>query len=254
VPAASATSVARTAPVSVTFSQPVRTTGYTMQLSTGAGQVSGSVARSADGLTLTFTPTATLAASTVHTVTLTGVTSTDGAALAATSWTFTTAARPTLTQSMFTGITPAGVSNTGTVTEAGTHFTPSVAGEVTAIRFYKFAQDTGTHTVSLWRANGTRLARVTVTGETATGWQQMALPTPVALTAGTAYVVSYTSPNGRVAMTNNFFTTTPYDAGPLRALRSQNGRFRYASGLFPNSISTNGGNYFVDPVFRYLGP
>jgi Domain of unknown function (DUF4082)/Bacterial Ig-like domain/Bacterial Ig domain len=254
VPAASATSVARTAPVSVTFSQPVRTTGYTMQLSTGAGQVSGSVARSADGLTLTFTPTATLAASTVHTVTLTGVTSTDGAALATTSWTFTTAARPTLTQSMFTGITPAGVSNTGTVTEAGTHFTPSVAGEVTAIRFYKFAQDTGTHTVSLWRANGTRLARVTVTGETATGWQQMALPTPVALTAGTAYVVSYTSPNGRVAMTNNFFTTTPYDAGPLRALRSQNGRFRYASGLFPNSISTNGGNYFVDPVFRYLGP
>ena len=56
--------------------------------------------------------------------------------------------------------------------ELGTAFTPSVDGTVTAIRFYKGAGNTGTHTGSIWdvdRDHGSRT--VTFTGETATGWQ-----------------------------------------------------------------------------------
>ena len=55
--------------------------------------------------------------------------------------------------------------------ELGAAFTPAKDGTVTAIRFYKGAGNTGTHTGSLWTASGTRLATVTFTGETATGWQ-----------------------------------------------------------------------------------
>ena len=32
-----------------------------------------------------------------------------------------------------------------------------------------------------------------------------------------------------------------------------NGRYRYTTGGFPDSVTT-GTNYFVDPVFQYLGP
>ena len=166
-------------------------------------------------------------------MTLTGVVSTDGVALGTQTWTFGTAPRPTLTQTLFTGLTPAQTSTNTRAVEAGTHFTASVAGNLTAIRFYKAPQDTGTHTVALWRSNGTLITRQTVTGESASGWQTRTLTTPVALTAGTAYVVSYTSPTGRISLTNNFWASGSYTQGPLSAARNQNGRYRYTTGGLP---------------------
>lgn len=253
VPSPDATGVSRSEPVSVTFTQPVAD-GYQLTVSDGTTAVSGALSRSADGRTLTFTPGATLPPDTQLSVALAGIRSTDGAILADTSWGFRTVAREVLTASMFSGLTPAtpAVGST-TATEVGTHFTPSVTGEVTAIRFYKAAANTGTHRVSLWTSTGSRLARVTVTGETASGWQTMQLPTPVRLTAGQSYVVSYNAPVGRYSSTPGFFTTTPHTVGPLTATRANNGRYRATTTAFPNLIST-GTNFFVDVVFRYLGP
>ena len=73
-------------------------------------------------------------------------------------------------------------------------FRADQAGFITGIRFYKGSGNTGTHTGSLWTSTGTRLATVTFTGETATGWQQANFATPVAVTAGTTYVASYLAP------------------------------------------------------------
>ena len=134
-----------------------------------------------------------MAALTLHTVTLAGVVSVDGATLGTQTWSFTTEPRPIVTTTLFGNTTPTAVASDTRAVEVGTHFTPTQSGQVTAIRFYKAAANTGVHTVSLWRTNGTRLSRVTVTGETASGWQTMQLPTPIQLTSGTPYVVSYTA-------------------------------------------------------------
>ena len=73
----------------------------------------------------------------------------------------------------------------------GTAFTTDTSGYVTGMRFYKASTNTGTHVGSLWSASGTLLAQATFTGETASGWEQVTFSTPVAVTAGTTYVVSY---------------------------------------------------------------
>jgi len=131
--------------------------------------------------------------------------------------------------------------------ELGMSFTPSVAGQATGIRFYKGSTNTGTHTGSIWSAGGTRLSTVTFTGETASGWQGATLSTPVNLTAGTRYVVSYKAPQGRYSYTTNYFTSAK-TTGSLTAGATNNGRYVYGSGGFP--VSTfNATNYFVDVAF-----
>ena len=48
----------------------------------------------------------------------------------------------------------------------------------------------------MWSSTGQLLATATFTNETASGWQQVNLATPVAITANTVYVVSYHTPGG----------------------------------------------------------
>ena len=100
---------------------------------------------------------------------------------------------PVTAQSLFnTGDTPATVTvNDPNSVELGVKFQASTTGTITGIRFYKGPQNTGTHVADLWSATGTLLATATFTNETASGWQQVNLSTPVVVTAGTTYVVSY---------------------------------------------------------------
>jgi hypothetical protein len=77
--------------------------------------------------------------------------------------------------------------------EVGVKFRSDVAGFVTAIRFYKGPQNTGTHVGHLWSATGALLAEGTFTDETASGWQELQLSPAVAISAQTTYVVSYFS-------------------------------------------------------------
>ncbi|WP_433306519.1 N,N-dimethylformamidase beta subunit family domain-containing protein [Actinoplanes sp. CA-030573] len=139
----------------------------------------------------------------------------------------------------------------GSGTEVGIKFRSDVAGQVTGIRFYKGSTNTGTHVGHLWSASGTQLASVTFSGESASGWQQANLSTPVTLAANTTYVVSYYAPNGHYAGDVNYFTTQGVDNAPLHALQDgadgTNGVYRYGTG-FP-TVSWESANYWVDVVF-----
>ena len=136
-------------------------------------------------------------------------------------------------------------------------FRSESAGMITGIRFYKALGNTGTHTGSLWSPDGTRLAQVTFTNESASGWQTASFSTPVNISANTAYVASYFAPNGHYSATNNGLGSQ-VDNPPLHALASGdgggNGVYQYgATSSFPNK-TWNATNYFVDVMFAVPPP
>src|SRR5262245_50991204 len=63
--------------------------------------------------------------------------------------------------------------------ELGIALQSEVAGWITALRFYKTAEETIGHIGHVWSADGTQLAEVTFSNETASGWQEQVLPDPV---------------------------------------------------------------------------
>ncbi len=143
-------------------------------------------------------------------------------------------------------------SGDGSAVNLGMAFTTDTNGYITGARFYKASTNTGTHVGSLWSATGTLLAQATFAGETASGWQQVSFSTPVAVTAGTTYVVSYYAPKGHYSVGASL--TNQVNAPPLYALASANapngnGVFVYGSApAFPTGTYA-ASNYFVDPVF-----
>ena len=78
--------------------------------------------------------------------------------------------------------------------------------------------------LDLWSATGTKLASATFTNTSASGWQTVALATPVTISANTTYVVSYHTTGAYVA-TVNYFTGT-VTSGPLSAIAASNGVLR----------------------------
>lgn len=130
----------------------------------------------------------------------------------------------------------------------GVRFTSSAAGTISAIKYYKSANDTGTHAGSLWSSTGTLLATATFSNETSSGWQTVTFSSPVSIAAGTTYVASFHS-NGHYADTPNYFATARAN-GPLTAAASNNGVYSYGTGnLFPTS-TFSATNYWVDVVFN----
>jgi len=136
--------------------------------------------------------------------------------------------------------------------ELGLKFTTDTSGFITSVRFYKYAQNTGTHTGSVWSASGTRLGTVTFSGESASGWQQATFATPVAVTANTTYIVSYHTNTGYYGVTEPGLTTAVDNAplhAPSNAASGGNGVYLYsAGGGFPNQ-TWDSSNYWVDVVF-----
>ncbi|WP_159806042.1 DUF4082 domain-containing protein [Cellulomonas citrea] len=249
VPASGETAAPVGNPVSVTFSKAV-TSAASLALRTAAGtSVAGATSLSSDGLTLTFTPTSALAASTSYTATASHLTATDGSTAADVSWSFTTTGSDGCPCSLFATGTPATASanDTGAV-ELGVSFTPNESGSITGVRFYKGAGNGGTHVGTLWSSNGTALRTVTFANESASGWQTATFSSPYEVTVGQTYVVSYLAPQGHYAVTANAFTAD-LTVGPLTVPAVGNGRYRYgASGGFPTSTWQQS-NYFVDVVF-----
>ncbi|MGA2927853.1 MAG: DUF4082 domain-containing protein, partial [Solirubrobacteraceae bacterium] len=140
--------------------------------------------------------------------------------------------------------------------ELGVAFYSDTSGYADGVRFYKFSQDTSPHIGSLWSSSGQLLAQATFTSESASGWQQVDFPTPVAVTADTMYVVSYHTSSGYYPFSPGFFTTASYDNAPLPApganTSNPNGLFAYSPvPTFPTG-TYNGTNYYVDPVYTQL--
>ena len=131
-------------------------------------------------------------------------------------------------------------------------FKSAINGYVKGVTFYKGTGNTGQHTGTLWSASGTQLATGTFGSETASGWQTLTFATPVAITAGTSYVVSYHAPNGNYAVDGGYFSGA-HQSYPLTATAdtagSPNGLYHYGSdSAFPTG-TYGSANYWVAPIF-----
>jgi hypothetical protein len=147
---------------------------------------------------------------------------------------------------------PGASSFTGAEVELGMKFRSDEAGVISALRFYRSPDATGSHTGRLWAADGTLLAEETYPSASGGGWQEVALTTPVPIQADTTYIVSYHTPNDYVAEPGFFASSVAY--GPLTGLADgtdgPNGVFFYGPpGSFPTD-TFNAGNYYVDVVFE----
>src|SRR5664279_661508 len=143
---------------------------------------------------------------------------------------------------IFQTTTPAVLADPDTNSvELGLQFRSAVAGKVTGLRFYKATTNTGTHTGSLWQG-GTRLATVTFSAETASGWQAMSFPTALPVTPGATYTVSYLAPRGRYSVNSPY--SFPKTNSSLTAI---SGVYRYGGG-YPTS-TYQASNYWVDVLF-----
>jgi len=130
----------------------------------------------------------------------------------------------------------------------GLQFTSDVSGSVTGVRFYKGPHNLGTHVGTLWTGGGAKLAEVTFTGETASGWQQANFAAPVNISPNTPYVISYLAPAGNYAFDSSFPWSSPRP-GPLHVSGGSPGVFSFASGVSFPASSYLSGNYWVDLVF-----
>jgi hypothetical protein len=211
-------------------------------------------------VTVTGTPAATsttvsgLTNGTTYTFTVTATNASGTGAASAESNSATPESSLACPCNIFGSQTPSTVdSGDGSAVNLGMAFTTDTNGHITGARFYKASTNTGTHVADLWTASGSLLAQATFTGETASGWQTVSFATPVAVTAGTTYIVSYYAPNGHYSFGPSGFTNQ-VNAPPLYGLASAaapngNGVFNYGSApAFPNG-TYNAGNYYVDPVF-----
>src|SRR6516165_5871450 len=160
--------------------------------------------------------------------------------------------------SLFTASnTPAELSpNEGQQLEVGEKFQSSVAGQITALKFYRSPSDTGSDLLDLWSSTGINLASVPFTNTAASGWQSVSLATPVTISANTTYVASYHT-SGFFAKTANFFLTTDFTSGVLTAPSTTtaggNGVFADAgtstTAIFPTNTFL-AANYWADVVFQ----
>jgi hypothetical protein len=99
---------------------------------------------------------------------------------------------------------------------------------------------------NLWSSTGQLLATATLSGESASGWQQVTFSAPVWITANTIYVAGYHTNTGHYAFNANYFTAA-LDNGPLSAPVGA-GVYQYGSGGFPTQTYESA-NYWVDVIF-----
>jgi hypothetical protein len=257
-PADGATGAGVTTPITAKFDRtldPTTVNAQNVGLTGPNGPIQVTVAYADSTHTISMTPAQPLAVGAQYTATVsTGVLAIDGTPLPSPiSWSFTTVVGPF---SLFApSLTPASTHNPVQDGRAGKGPFSYEMGvkvqalstlQVTAIRFYKDAAETGTHTGRVWNSSGQVIAQTAFTGETASGWQQQSLGTPVTLQPGQVYVIS-------VGL-NAFFDLTQLGlqtqitSGALQSVADgKNGVFGSAAGVFPTSTYKSS-NYFVDLV------
>ncbi|WP_328911703.1 MULTISPECIES: DUF4082 domain-containing protein [unclassified Streptomyces] len=262
-PTSGAVNVPITAPVTAVFSEGLDADTLAFTLKDADGDNVPGVTTFGAANSVTFTPSSQLGLNTTYTASVQADDLWGNSMDEPTAWSFRTSATPPAVTCPCTlwgnSTVPATTDMTGdpNPVELGTRFTSAVSGYITGVTFYKGAGNTGTHTGSLWSDAGTLLATGTFSSETATGWQLLSFGTPVPITAGTRYVVSYHAPNGNYAVDGGYFagahqsyplTATPDTAG------SPNGLYAYGAGsAFPNA-GYGSANYWVAPIFSTTLP
>lgn len=137
--------------------------------------------------------------------------------------------------------------------ELGVKFRVRGDAVVTGVRFHRAAGNDGPHVGRLWTAAGVELASVTFAAPTDVGWQTATFSSPVPVTPGQTYVVSYFAPTGGFSYRAGDlgWTSSVGDPdGPVTLLADGedggNGVYRYGGG-FPNRTFRSA-NYFVEPL------
>jgi Domain of unknown function (DUF4082) len=152
--------------------------------------------------------------------------------------------------------TPTAFGGADQAFELGTRFRSTIDGHITKIRFYKHPSNLGTHVGKLYSLAGALLGSVTFTGETASGWQSMALPSPILVTAGLTYVASVTHPVGFYPYDQAYYTDQGFAGGHLLALQDgvdgPNGCYAVGTG-FPTLGVGEGANYWTDVELAIVG-
>ncbi len=138
--------------------------------------------------------------------------------------------------------------------DIGEKIKTDVAGTVSALRFYKQTWMNGyAHVGYLWSSTGSLLAMARFTNETASGWQQVTLSNPVAITANTVYIVSFSTGGGYFGINSTGLSGSGVDNGPLHALANGvsggNGVYSRGNSSFPTN-SGGGMEFFADLVFN----
>ncbi len=149
-------------------------------------------------------------------------------------------------QTIFTTQLPGFEWSDGVSYELGIKFRSGKVGQITAIRYWKAVNETGTHVGRIWSATGSILATVTFSNETASGWQQQALSTPVSIQGNTNYVVTV-SCNSYFGVTQNALATSIAN-GDLSSVADNNNSVYGTLNSFPTNSYQNS-NYFRDIVF-----
>ncbi|HEY7180519.1 MAG TPA: DUF4082 domain-containing protein [Blastocatellia bacterium] len=275
-PAPGAAGVSTVSSPTASFSKPLNSTTVTAVnnvelFDTGYSPVPADVSYNEDYSMITVTPRTPLLPSQAYTVSLHGgpggITDLTGAPLDTDyTWTFSTAPAgpPATTFSIFAPTsTPANPTDFDPQPkEVGLKFRSNTDGFITGVRFYKASSVFITpHVGHLWTSDGKLLGSAAFVNETNGAWQEAAFPTPIPVTAGTVYVVSYFSPFGYEARDIGAFNNG-VNSDPLFALsNSEAGGGPIGSGSFGNGVyllSPQGGfpvfsnlasNYWVDVIF-----
>ena len=240
-----------------TFSKPITAGSLVFTVTPAGGSpVAGSAVLDGTGKTATFTPTAALARGVTYTASISASDTLGNAMPAPFTWTFTTM-QPDPVQYVCpcsvwkdSSVPTVPASGDTSSVEVGTKFSSDWSGTITGVRYYKAAANIGQHVVSLWNTAGTQLATATATGETVSGWQTVSFASPVAITAGTTYIVSYHTNTGNYSYDSGAFATAGVDNVPLH-VPVHGGSYVYGQG-FPAGNSD--ANYWVDPVLSATAP
>lgn len=134
------------------------------------------------------------------------------------------------------------VSTGGVAYMVANRFRSTHAGMITHLRFYRAAGESGTNTGRLWTEGGVQLAQANFPATPTSGWVEVALPTPVAISANTLY---------RVGVNTNF-QQAKTGCGLDPDIVNQNltadlGFWLAGNGVFPTTTSCS--NFFVDVRF-----
>ena len=263
-PAAGAGGVAPGAVVTATFDEPMNASTVnagSFVLKDGAGTaVPASVSYDQGTRKATLTPQQALGYGKNYTATIksgtAGVTDLAGNRIANDyNWSFSTSSECPC-RVFAPGDAPSGDAVQDQPVEVGMKFRADEDGFITGLRFYKQANNTGTHVGHLWSGTGQLLAAATFTNETASGWQEVQLPNAVPITKDTTYISSYHAASGRYGFTPGFFNQGVDRAplhGPASSAIGGNGVYKYGPSGFPTE-TFNSTNYWVDATFQRTIP
>ena len=170
------------------------------------------------------------------------------AGIGSVSFNATATATSVVKQSLFTTQVPVSPDvSDGVPYELGMKFRSARQGKLTAIRYWKAASDTGTHIGKIWSATGTLLTSTTFVNETASGWQQQSLASPLAIAGNASYVVSVNVASN-FPDTNSGLSASIVNGDLSSVADGANGVYG-SPGAFPTSSFQNS-NYFRDVVFE----